>query len=110
MVNDQMIRYGHTNIVAADWRRLAAFYADVFGCQMVPPERSLSGEWLAAGTGVRGAALQGVHLRLPGCGPDGPTLEIFQYQEMLEAPSAAGNRRGFGHIAFMVDDVAAVLD
>jgi len=25
-------RYVHTNLVALDWRRLAAFYVEVFGC------------------------------------------------------------------------------
>ena len=25
-------KYVHTNIVARDWRRLAVFYQDVFGC------------------------------------------------------------------------------
>jgi predicted enzyme related to lactoylglutathione lyase len=24
-------RYAHTNIVAKDWRKLAAFYVDIFG-------------------------------------------------------------------------------
>jgi predicted enzyme related to lactoylglutathione lyase len=31
------MRYVHTNIVAEDWRRLADFYAKVFGCTPVPP-------------------------------------------------------------------------
>jgi predicted enzyme related to lactoylglutathione lyase len=25
-------RYVHTNLIAADWQRLARFYCDVFGC------------------------------------------------------------------------------
>jgi len=37
-------RYVHTNLIAWDWKRLAAFYQDVFGCVPVPPERDLSGE------------------------------------------------------------------
>jgi catechol 2,3-dioxygenase-like lactoylglutathione lyase family enzyme len=62
---------------------------------------------LEAGTGVPNAALRGAHLRLPGHGPDGPTLEIYQYntQEPKRPPSA--NRLGWGHIAFAVEDVAA---
>lgn len=101
------IKYVHTNIISADWRRLAQFYQEVFDCQPVPPERDLSGEWLAQGTGVKGAALQGMHLRLPGYGGDGPTLEIFQYSQMEERPPAAANRKGLGHLAFLVDDVGA---
>ncbi len=102
-------RYTHTNIVARDWRRLAAFYETVFGCLPVPPERDFSGPQLEALTGVERAGLRGMHLRLPGHGEDGPTLEIFEYQPQLEADRAEVNRFGFGHIAFQVDDVSAAL-
>jgi predicted enzyme related to lactoylglutathione lyase len=102
-------RYAHTNIIAADWRRLADFYQRVFQCEPVPPERNQAGKWLEDGTGVIGAALEGVHLRLPGYGSAGPTLEIYSYREMEEKPVALPNRKGFGHIAFAVDDVAATL-
>ena len=70
----------------------------------MPPERYW-GPDLEAGTGVPGAALQGVHLRLPVTGPPGPTLEIYQYQPELEGQPPVVNRPGFGHIAFVVDDV-----
>jgi predicted enzyme related to lactoylglutathione lyase len=100
-------RFGHVNLVARDWRALSAFYQQVFGCMFVPPERDFSGPELAAGTGVPNAALRGVHLRLPGFGPDGPTLEIFEYAEELESLALAANRPGFGHLAFAVPDVAA---
>jgi catechol 2,3-dioxygenase-like lactoylglutathione lyase family enzyme len=49
----------------------------------------------------------GVHLRLPGHGDDGPTLEIFNYNILESRGKTAVNRPGFGHIAFSVDDVAA---
>jgi catechol 2,3-dioxygenase-like lactoylglutathione lyase family enzyme len=100
-------RFGHVNLVARDWRALAAFYERVFGCVLVPPERDFSGPELSAGTGVADAALRGVHLRLPGLGPDGPTLEIFEYAEELDAMPPAANRPGFGHLAFAVADVGA---
>lgn len=103
------IRYAHTNIIASDWRRLAAFYTTVFQCEFVPPERNQSGTWLEQGTGIPGAALQGVHLRLPGHGDSGPTLEIYSYREMEEKPPARANRKGFGHLAFAVDDVEATV-
>ncbi len=102
-------RYTHTNIVARDWRRLADFYHHVFGCVPVLPERHLEGDWLAAATGVPGAALSGMHLKLPGYGDEGPTLEIFQYSQVLEGAVPAANREGFGHIAFSVDDVSTAL-
>jgi predicted enzyme related to lactoylglutathione lyase len=100
-------KYAHTNLIAKDWRRLANFYREVFGCVPVPPERDLSGEWVDKATGISGAHLFGVHLRLPGYADEGPTLEIFQYGSMPEHPSIKPNTPGFTHIAFAVDDVAA---
>jgi catechol 2,3-dioxygenase-like lactoylglutathione lyase family enzyme len=103
-------RFGHVNVVARDWRRLADFYERLFGCVLVPPERDYSGPDLEAGTAVPGAALRGAHLRLPGHGPTGPTLEIYEYTTELAALPPAVNRPGFGHIAFVVPDVAAARD
>ena len=100
------VRYVHTNLIARDWRALARFYEDVFGCVPVPPERNLSGPEMEAGTGVPGARLRGMHLRLPGAGPDGPTLEIFEYSESAADVPHVVNRPGFAHIAFAVDSVA----
>ena len=98
-------RYAHTNLIARDWRKLAAFYQQLFGCEPVPPERDYAGPALEAGTGVPGARLRGIHLRLPGHGPDGPTLEIYTYVPEKEASAPAVNRPGFGHLAFEVDSV-----
>lgn len=98
-------RYVHTNLIAADWAQLAAFYTTVFGCTLVPPERDYRGPELDAGTGLQGAHMRGAHLRLPGYGADGPTLEIYQYDALESRPATAVNRPGFGHIAFEVDDV-----
>jgi predicted enzyme related to lactoylglutathione lyase len=102
--------YVHTNLIAEDWRALASFYQELFGCTPVPPERDFQGEKLEAGTGLPGAHLRGVHLRLPGCGEDGPTLEIFNYTMLEERGRTAVNRPGFGHIAFSVPDVAAAQE
>jgi catechol 2,3-dioxygenase-like lactoylglutathione lyase family enzyme len=103
-------RFIHTNIIARDWKRLAAFFEKVFGCIPVPPERSFFGKWLERATGVPGAEIHGVHLRLPGYGEEGPTLEIFQYTQLEERVKTAINRPGFAHIAFMVDDVTSARD
>jgi hypothetical protein len=65
------------------------------------------GDALDAGTGLRGVHLCGVHLRLPGYGDDGPTLEIYNHNVLAERGFKAINAIGFGHIAFAVDDVAA---
>jgi catechol 2,3-dioxygenase-like lactoylglutathione lyase family enzyme len=103
-------KYRHTNIVAKDWQKLAGFYQKVCGCEPVPPERSAVGEWVERCTGVPGAEVRGVHLRLPGYGEDGPTLEIFQYNQAEQRPATAINRPGLTHLAFEVDDVKAAID
>ena len=103
-------RFGHVNLIADDWRALADFYISTFGCVFVPPERDYSGTDLSAGTAVPDAALKGAHLRLPGLGSDGPTLEIYQYAHNEPGQAPAANRRGFGHIAFAVDDVPAARE
>ena len=106
--SEQMIKgatYVHTNLVARDWRALAGFYERVFGCVVLAPERDYAGPILEAGTGVPGASLRGVHLRMPGFGEGGPTLEIFTYSPSAEAVPPAVNRPGFGHIAFAVASV-----
>jgi catechol 2,3-dioxygenase-like lactoylglutathione lyase family enzyme len=100
-------RFGHVNLIARDWERLADFYTRLFGMEIVPPIRDYGGPELASATGVDGAALRGAHLRLPGGGDAGPTLEIFQYATMPDAPAPVANRPGFGHIAFVVPDVDA---
>lgn len=104
------MRYVHTNIVARDWQQLAHFYQTVFQCLPKPPPRNQRGDWLSKGTGVAGASLQGVHLILPGYGADGPTLEIYQYGEILEALPKEANREGYGHLAFEVDSVPRCVE
>ena len=101
------MRFGHVNIVARDWRRLVDFYVEVFACTVLQPERDLKGPTIEAGLAVAGAALQGVHLRLPGYDDTGPTLEIYRYEPLIDVPANV-RRSGFGHIAFQVDDIAQV--
>lgn len=108
-------RFGHVNLIARDWQSLSSFYKRVFACEVVPPERDYSGNDLAAATGLPGARLRGVHLRLPGFDSTGPTLEIYQYTspgyaEDSNLPHPQVHRPGFGHIAFAVDDVEKARD
>jgi catechol 2,3-dioxygenase-like lactoylglutathione lyase family enzyme len=98
-------KYAHTNLIARDWRALARFYESLFGCVAVPPERDYSGPTLEAGTGVTGARLTGIHLRLPGPGDQRPTLEIYTYSKLVAGPAPAVNRPGLGHLAFEVASV-----
>jgi glyoxylase I family protein len=102
-------RFNHTNLIAHDWKKLADFYGRVFGCVPLLPERNQSGEWLERGTNVRDAKLAGVHLRLPGHGENGPTLEIYTYSAIVPRGESAANWAGYGHIAFAVDDVDQAL-
>ncbi|MFD2289149.1 VOC family protein [Pedobacter petrophilus] len=104
------IKYGHTNIITKDWKKLADFYQTVFDCVPIPPQRDQKGSWLDKGTGVKNAHIQGMHLLLPGYGENGPTLEIYQYSETLNSEKSIPNKQGFGHIAFQLDDINEVLE
>lgn len=107
---ENTIKFAHTNLIAQNWEKLAQFYIDVFGCVPVYPERDLKGEWIDRVTGMKDVHIEGIHLQLPGF-ENGPTLEIFAYENNPEdrlLPKI--NRYGYGHIAFHVDDVDAILD
>lgn len=106
----QGARFGHVNVTSSDWRRLATFYADVFGCEFVPPERDIRSADLDAATGLQDAHLTGAHLRLPGLGDSGPTIEIFSYDTLDPSPGTQVARAGWGHIAFQVPDVPAAVE
>jgi len=103
------MRFAHTNIISTDWKKLADFYIKTFNCKLIPPIRKQSGAWLDQGTGVKNAHLEGAHLLLPGHGDHGPTLEIYQYQDIEQQDEVNPNTRGFGHIAFEVKDVDYVV-
>jgi predicted enzyme related to lactoylglutathione lyase len=100
-------RYVHTNLIAEDWENLVAIYRAVFGCAPATDEERLTGDWLQRIAGVDKAEIRVIHLRLPGHGEDGPTLEIIRYRDQEARRPAAANRPGFGHIAFAVGDVEA---
>lgn len=103
------MKYVHTNIISTNWKKLSAFYIEVFNCQVVPPIRNQSGHWLSQGTGVPNAKLEGVHLLLPGHGENGPTLEIYQYEKVEPLDDIQPNTRGFGHLAFEVENVVEIV-
>jgi predicted enzyme related to lactoylglutathione lyase len=104
------MKYIHTNIIARDWRKLADFYIKVFGCKEVYTKRNLKGKWIDKGTGIDNVHIEGVHLKLPGYGDDGPTLEIFQYNHSVPQELKRINQEGLGHIAFRVEDVQKTLN
>jgi predicted enzyme related to lactoylglutathione lyase len=103
---DQNIKFVHTNLIAKDWRNLAEFYINVFGCVPKLPERDLSGPWVDHLTRMEHAHIRGIHLVLPGYDEHGPSLEIFGY----DVPGEQGvlpmvNSSGFRHIAFHVENM-----
>lgn len=99
------IRYAHTNLIADDWRRLVDFYVTVFDCVPVSSERDHHGPLTDDLTGMPGARICGRHLRLPGHGDGGPTLEVFSYEQNAPHPPTELHRPGFQHLAFEVPDV-----
>lgn len=111
-VTEMAVKFVHTNLIARDWRSLANFYGNVFGCEPVPPERDLSGEWVDRLTGMTECRICGVHLALPGyTSGDGPTLEIFSYVPECESESEKNlNSFGLAHLAFHVDCVEEALE
>jgi len=102
-------KFSHVNIISRDWRMLADFYIRVFDCKPMLPERDLSGRWVDQLTGLSDVTIRGIHLQLPGYEAEGPTLEIFSYNDMKRTGGKEINRLGYGHIAFAVTDVEESL-
>ncbi len=103
------IIFSHTNLIAKDWKKLADFYIEVFDCLPTFPERDIKGKWIDDMCAIEDVHLRGVHLQLPGF-ENGPTLEIFEYKQRGKDEKTQINDYGFGHIAFHVNDVDAVLE
>lgn len=108
-MENNTIKFVHTNLIARNWEKLAQFYIDVFACKPIYPKRNLEGEWLDDLTQIHQAKIQGIHLYLPGY-EKGPTLEIFQYLPSSVEKQPLLNSPGFGHIAFHVDNIEAILE
>ncbi len=104
------MRFAHVNIISTNWRELVDFYVNTFECKIVPPIRNQSGDWLDKGTGLTKAQLEGAHLRLPGHGEHGPTLEIYQYTSIDDKGEGKPNTRGCGHIAFELESVEETFE
>lgn len=101
------VRYAHTNLVANDWRRLVDFYVRIFNCVPVSSERDHGGPQFDALTARPGIKARGQHLRLPGHGERGPTLEIFQFEPHEADLPRELTRPGLAHLAFEVPNVEA---
>lgn len=104
------MKFVHTNIISKNWKALAEFYIKCFECEIIDPIRDLSGEWLSKGTGLQNAKLKGAHLKLPGYPKNGPSLEIYEYENFENTEHLMPNQRGYTHIAFEVDNVVSALE
>lgn len=105
--------FHHVNIMSPDPERLARFYIEVFGCERDGPDRDLQGDWIARGTGLPGAHITGLMLRLPAPahadGRPGARLEIFKVEGAeLQEPGRV-TRPGLMHLCFEVDDAHDTL-
>lgn len=99
----------HVNINAKDWRLVAAFYEEVFGCIQIPPDNKISGNFAADLTGISGADIVGTTLAFPD-DLGGAQLEIFQYNLQDHSSSQAINLTGIGHIAIAVENIDIVTE
>ena len=103
-------KFSHLNVISKNWKSLADFYIEVFDCKPKLPERNLHGEWLDKLTDLHDSKIKGIHLLLPGYDADGPTLEIFEYNQNIENKNKNINLEGFAHIAFAVENVEEKLN
>lgn len=103
-----MTRIDHLNIVVGDMERSLRFYEDVFGWKR-GFEAVLEGEWIETVTGIPGARARCVFLEAEG---SPIRLEMLQYETPRGVPVPANslpNTPGLRHLAFVVDDMDAVL-
>ena len=104
------MKYIHTNLTVRDLEASSRFYQDIFHCNPVREPGNLSGPAVSDITNVERAAIRYVHLTLPGFGPDGPELELIQYENETAVPEKIANCLGYGHLAFSVTNVRETLD
>ncbi|MDH5376917.1 MAG: VOC family protein [Gammaproteobacteria bacterium] len=104
------MKYIHTNLTVDNLDAMSAFYQKVFGCTPVRDPHYLDGQWIEQVTKIKDAAIHYVHLTLPGYGPQGPQLELIQYENEIHYPQKISDCSGFGHLAFSVENVPAVLE
>ena len=101
------MRLSHISLTARDAAVLGEFYAEVFGYRERRPAKRLSGTSVSRGNGLKDADIYSIWLALPD-GP-GPFLEILEYTPTLHRGRPEVNAPGFGHLAFVVNDLNRVL-
>ncbi len=96
----------HVCINVDDYEKMAKFYLDVFGGELIPPERHLEGEWFENIAGFKGAELKGLCVMTDA----GLLLELFKWVNQKPAGEKTLDTAGIAHVAFIVDDVQATYD
>jgi catechol 2,3-dioxygenase-like lactoylglutathione lyase family enzyme len=97
----------HVNIVVRDLETSAAFYTRLLGLREAR-RAHLEGEWIESVVGLKGVRADVVYVQPEG---GGPRIELLQYHapEGIMLPACAlPNTRGLRHIAFRVDNMAAI--
>ena len=97
----------HINIVVADLERSVKFYTEVLGFRKTH-DVYMEGEWIEAIIGLRGVKGLVAFVEAPG---GGPRIELLEYRApagVALPENSKANTRGLRHIAFRVDDIAAM--
>ncbi|MBX6771027.1 MAG: VOC family protein [Chloroflexi bacterium] len=98
----------HTSFTVADMERSLAFYRDVLGLEVIRDQEG-SAEYLARITGLPGARLRIVHLRLARGSEH--VLELMQYREPVGRPIEARTcDPGSAHLCFLTDNIWAAYE
>jgi len=98
----------HGNLVVSDLDRAKKFYTEVLGLHTVL-ETEIDEPEFDRGVGIPGTKVRALFLAIP----NSPTqIEIFQYvaphKSKPRPADALPSDIGFGHLAFLVDDIDAV--
>ena len=97
----------HLNIVVADLARSVKFYTEVLGFRKTH-DVTMEGDWIETIIGLRGVKGYVAFIEPPG---GGVRIELLEYRAppgVALAENSQPNTRGLRHIAFRVDDIAAM--
>jgi len=97
----------HINLVVADLERSVAFYTEVLGFRKTQ-DVVMEGDWIEEIIGLRGVKGLVAFVEPPG---GGVRIELLQYVTpagVARSENSRANTRGLRHVAFRVDDIAAM--
>ncbi|MCG8535434.1 MAG: VOC family protein [Pseudomonadales bacterium] len=106
---NNQIRFIHVNINSPNWSKTAAFYQSAFSAQPTGFTRDYEGAYISALTGVPGAAVQGIHIALPGYSKGGPTFEVFTYNQPSHREPLGNEDIGRVRTEFITSNLALVV-